>query len=134
MLEPRVSAVRESIPEFIPLARAAAIVHDRLFPSHPSKDSKTLDLIALALSELVPMYQRDMNTGALRALTQQEVAAGRFTRGATTLEIAGRPALRYLVVSREQALAAAETLARDPVRAARVSLPQRQSAQASARR
>src|SRR2546423_10476665 len=134
MLEPRVSAVRECIPEFIPLARAAAMVHDRLFPGQPSKDSKTLDLIALALSELVPMYQRDMETGALRALTQAEVATGRFTRGATTLEVAGRPALRYLVVSREQALGAAETLARDPVRAARVSLPARQSAPASASR
>lgn len=134
MLESRVSAVRESMPEFIPLARAAAIVHDRLFPGHPAKDSKTLDLIALALSELLPMYQRDMGTGALRALTQAEVAAGRFTRGATTLEIAGRPALRYLVVAREQALGAAETLARDPAKAARVSLPPRQSAPASAPR
>lgn len=132
MLEPRVSAVRECIPEFIPLARAAAMAHDRLFPGQPSKDSKTLDLIALALSELLPLYQRDMETGALRALSQAEVAAGRFTRGATTMEIAGRPALRYLVVSREQALSAAETLARDPVRAARVSLTIPPASRASA--
>jgi hypothetical protein len=132
MLEPRVSAVRECIPEFIPLARAAAMAHERLFPGQPSKDSKTLDLIALALSELLPLYQRDMGTGALRALSQAEVAAGRFTRGATTMEIAGRPALRYLVVSREQALGAAETLARDPVRAARVSLTLAPATRASA--
>ena len=134
MLEPRVSAVRECIPEFIPLARAAAMVHDRLFPGQPSKDSKTLDLIALALSELLPLYQRDMETGALRALSQAEVAAGRFTRGATTMEITGRPALRYLVVSREQTLGAAETLARDPVRAARLSLTLPHAPRASAAR
>ena len=50
-----------SATDFIPLARAAAIVHERLFPEHPTKDAKTLDVIALALSTLMPLYQRDMD-------------------------------------------------------------------------
>src|SRR5206468_3213264 len=44
--------------DFIPLARAAALAHERLFPEQPSKDYKTLDVIALALSALMPLYQR----------------------------------------------------------------------------
>ncbi|HYR35973.1 MAG TPA: hypothetical protein VEQ87_16900, partial [Burkholderiales bacterium] len=72
--------------DFIPLARAAALAHERLFPEQPSKDFKTLDVIALALSSLMPLYQRDMESGALRAVEEAELAAGRFTRGATTLE------------------------------------------------
>lgn len=86
-------------PEFIPLARAAAMAHERLFPDRPSKDAKTLDLLALALSDVVPLYQRDMESGALRRLGEAEIAAARFTRGATTLEYRNRPPLRFLVVS-----------------------------------
>jgi hypothetical protein len=107
--------------DFIPLARAAALVHERLFPGHGGKESKTLDMIAVALSALVPLYQRDMSSGALRAVPQADIAAGRFTRGATTLEIPHRSPLRFLVVSREDAARAAETLSRDSVIAARVS-------------
>src|SRR3954452_21956185 len=86
-------------PDFIPLARAAAIVHERLFPEHPTKDAKTLDVIALALSTLLPPYRRDMYTGALHALPEAELAPGRFTRGATTLEGTYREPLRVLAVS-----------------------------------
>jgi hypothetical protein len=116
--------------DFIPLARAASLAHERLFPEQPSKDFKTLDVIALALSALVPLYQRDMESGALRALGEAEIAAGRFTRGATTLEFPDRPPLRYLVVSREQLPAAIETLMNDSLLAARVSLTLRQSPRA----
>src|SRR5581483_3245719 len=87
--------------DFIPLARAAALIHERLFPGHGSKESKTLDMIAVALSALMPLYRRDMESGALHAVAASEVAAGRFTRGATTLELPHRPPLRYLVVSRD---------------------------------
>jgi hypothetical protein len=87
--------------EFMPLARAAALAHDRLFPGQRVKDAKTLDLIALALSTVVPLYQRD-------------IASGRFTRGATRLEFAARPTLRFLVVSRRELYPAIETLAKDP--------------------
>jgi hypothetical protein len=108
--------------DFIPLARAAALAHQRLFPEQPSKDFKTLDVIALALSSLIPLYQRDMDSGALRALDGAELAAGRFTRGATTLEFANRPPLRFLVVSREQLPGAIERLLSDSLLASRVSL------------
>jgi hypothetical protein len=103
--------------DFIPLARAASLAHDRLFP-HGPKDSKRLDLVALALSAHLPLYQRDMDSGGLRRLDEAEIAAGRFTRGATTLEYASRPPLRYLVVSRSGLAAAIEKLTGDASTAA----------------
>jgi len=121
--EPREAAATD----FIPLARAAALAHDRLFPEHPSKDAQTLDVLALALSALMPLYQRDMETGALRPVGEQELERGRFTRGATRLEAANREPLRFLVVSRAELGAAIDKLARDSLVAARVSLTLRQS-------
>ena len=112
--------------DFIPLARAASLAHERLFPDQPSKDFKTLDVIALALSSLVPLYQRDLATDALRRLDEAEIGAGRFTRGATTLEFTDRPPLRYLVVSRESLNGAIERLMGDALLAGRVSLTLRQ--------
>ena len=100
--------------EFIPLARAAALAHDRLFPGQSAKDAKHLDLLALALSTLVPLYQRDAKTDALRALAQDDIARGRFTRGATRLEFADRPTLRFLVVARRELYPAIEAIAKDP--------------------
>jgi hypothetical protein len=96
-------------------------MHERLFPGHGSKESKTLDMIAVALSALLPLYQRDIKSGALHAVAASDVAAGRFTRGATTLEIPHRPPLRYLVVSRENLAQAAAALVGDSVTAARVA-------------
>src|SRR5213079_2839596 len=86
--------------DHIPLARAAALAYERLFPDQGAKDSKTLDMIALALSSVMPLYQRNMESDTLRRLEEVEIADGRFTRGATTVEFAHRPPLRYLVVSR----------------------------------
>ena len=112
--------------DYIPLPRAASLAHERLFPGS-AKDAKTLDVLALALSALVPLYQRDMETGELRPLSGEEVQAGRFTRGATRLEIPGREPLRFLVVPREGVDGALAKLASDVVLAARVSLTLRQS-------
>jgi hypothetical protein len=100
--------------EFIPLARAAALVHQRLFPGHGVKDAKTLDMIALALSALVPLYQGDVENGTLSVLEAAEVARGRFTRGAARLEFPHREPLRFLLVSRRELTPAIETIARDP--------------------
>ena len=108
------------LDDFIPLARAAALIHERLFPGH-GKESKTLDMIAVALSALVPLYQRDMKSGGLQPVPEADVAAGRFTRGATTLEIPHRMPLRYLVVSRGSLAQAAAALVADSVTAARVA-------------
>jgi hypothetical protein len=120
--------------DFIPLARAAALAHERLFPEQTSKDYKTLDVIALALSALIPLYQRDMESGALRAIAEGEITAGRFTRGATTLEFPNRPPLRFLVVSRESLAGAIQKLQDDSLLAARVSLALRQSPKSAERR
>ena len=120
-------------PDFLPLARAAAIVHERLFPDHATKESKTLDVIALAISAVVPLYRREIETGAVVRVSDQELAAGRFSRGATTLEFATRSPLRFLVIAREDLTRAVETLVRDSTTAARVSLTLRQSPRPAAR-
>lgn len=113
------------LQDFIPLARAAAVAHDELFPDQQPKESKALDVIALALSALIPLYQRDEGSGVLRALGESELATGRFTRGATTLEFPNRPPLRSLVVSRDQLLAAVEAMREDVLIVGRVSLTRR---------
>ena len=112
--------------DFLPLARAAALAHDQLFPDQPVKESKALDVIALALSALIPLYQRDTDSGALRALTESELATGRFTRGATTLEFPHHAPLRSLVVGREPLLGAINALREDTPISGRVSLTRRQ--------
>jgi hypothetical protein len=114
-----------ALQDFIPLARAAAIAHDELFPDQQPKESKALDIIALALSVLIPLYQRDEGGAVLRALGESELSTGRFTRGATTLESPNRPPLRSLVVSRDQLLAAIESMREDTHIAGRVSLTRR---------
>lgn len=103
-----------AVMDLIPLARAAALAHERLFPGSGVKDAKTLDVLALALSAHITLYQRDAEGGALRALKEEEIAPGRFTRGATRLEFAHRAPLRFLMVSRAELYRAIETLARDP--------------------
>jgi len=112
--------------DYLPLARAAALAHERLFPGQGAKDSKTLDLLAVGLSALIPFYQRDVESGELHEVAKREIEAGRFTRGATTLEFANRPPLRYLVVSRRQLYAALGTLAKDSPLAARLGAARRQ--------
>ena len=111
--------------DYIPLARAAALAHDQLFQPESVKDSKALDVIALALSVLIPLYHRASEGDALRPLTESEIATGRFTRGATTLEFPNRPPLRSHLVSREQLLHAIDGLREDAIVLGRVSLTRR---------
>lgn len=99
--------------EYLPLARAAALVHARLFPQESVKDVKTLDLLGLAISALIPLYQRDMKSGMVGVLEAGDIARGRFTRGASRLELAGRPPLRFLLVSRRELYPAIERVAAD---------------------
>jgi hypothetical protein len=100
--------------QFIPLPRAAALVHERLFPGHDVKDAKTLDMIALALSALIPLYQGDVENVTPSVLDAAEIARGRFTRGAARLEFPDRTPLRFLLVSRAELYRAIETIAKDP--------------------
>lgn len=116
--------------DYLPLARAAALAHERLYPEQPHKETKTLDVLALALSALVPLYQRDMDSGAVRRLSEAELAAGRFTRGATTVEFTHRPPLRFLLVERASLYAAIQSLMGDAVVSARVRLTMRPRASA----
>jgi hypothetical protein len=110
----RYDSVRDAeAAEYLPLARAAALVHARLFPRESAKDVKTLDLLGLAISALIPLYQRDMKSGAVRALEGADIARGRFSRGASRLEIAGRAPLRFLLVSCRELYPAIERIAKD---------------------
>jgi hypothetical protein len=109
----------ESPLEYIPLSRAAILAHERLFPDH-AKDARALDVLALALSAAIPIYQRDAKTDAVQRVADSLIAAGRFTRGATRLEIPHRPPLGSLVVSRADLARALETLVRDSLAAARL--------------
>ena len=100
--------------DLVPLARAAALAHNRVFPGESVRDMKRLDLLALALSTLLPLYQRENEKDAPRALDKTEIGAGRFTRGATRLERPDRPPLRFLMVSRSDLSAALEAIVKDP--------------------
>jgi hypothetical protein len=119
--------------EYMPLARAAALVHERVFPEERLKETKTLDLLALALSSVTTLYQRDEASGEIRPLSAEEVADGYFTRGATRLEFQDRPTLRFLLVRREAVDGAIKKLVDDPLVAGRVSLTLRQSPRAAPR-
>ena len=112
--------------DYLPLARAAALAHEHLYPDKPQKDSKTLDVLALALSALIPLYQRDMDTGLVRRLSDDELGAGRFTRGATTVEFLNRPPLRFLLVERSGICGAIQRLMDDSLVSARLRLTVRQ--------
>ena len=107
--------------DFIPLARAAALAHNRVFPGESVRDMKMLDLLALALSTVIPLYQRENEKEAPRALDKVAIIAGRFTRGAMRLEFAGHPPLRFLVVARRDLSAALEALAKDAAAIYRIS-------------
>jgi len=117
-----IRAMRDSfrMPDLIPLGRAAIVVHDRLCPGQDVKDAKALDLLAVALSALIPLYQRDARSDAVERLATAVITAGRFTRGATRLEFRDRAPLGSLMVSRADLERALETLARDPDIAARL--------------
>ena len=106
--------------EFMPLARAAILAHERLFPAHAVKESKVLDVLALALSALIPLYRREGGSEEVEQLGRAEIEAGRFTRGATRLEFRDRAPLGGLVVARCDLAGALEAMARDPGIAARL--------------
>ena len=107
--------------DLMPLARAAVLAHGRVFPGESVRETKMLDVLALALSTLLPLYQREGEKDAPRAVAKADIAAGRFTRGAARLEIAGRPPLRFLMVNRRDLGAALEALAKDAAAISRIS-------------
>lgn len=118
--------------QFIPVARAAALLHNRLFPGQSAKEAETLDTLALALSAAVPMYLRDPDTGAMRAVDKAVIARGRFTRGATRLEFDEGAPLRFLLVSQRELEPALQSLAADPASLLKTCPPQPAAARPAA--
>ena len=115
--------------EYVPLARAAALLYARLFPADKVKDAKTLDLLAVAITARVPLYQQEVENGPVRKIDEAYIARGRFTRGAARLEVADRPPLRFLLVPRAALYAALDPIAADPIlRTCRRPLPAYSSA------
>ena len=102
---------------FLTLSKAVARAHSRLFPDEPYKDPSTLQVIALALTDLIPMYWRDARTGEQHQLTEIELAAAQFTR--SVMELLSVPKVRF-----EAALDTLQVVSLDQ---ARVSLTMRQS-------
>ena len=101
--------------EYLPLARAATLLYARLFPGDKVKDAKTLDVLAMAITARVPLYQQEVENGPVRKVDEREIARGRFTRGAARLEVSDRPPLRFLLVPRAALYAALEPIAADPI-------------------
>ena len=111
-------------PNFIALSKAVVRAHSRMFPDEPYKDPRTLAVIALALTDLIPMYWCDARTGERHQLTEPELAAAQFTKAVMEL----------VSVSKIRFEAALDTLQIASLDQARVSLTLRQSPQpASAR-
>jgi hypothetical protein len=109
---------------FLALSKAVARVHSRLYPEEPYKDLRTLQVIALALTELVPLYWSDARTGERHQLTEIELAAAQFTRA--VMELLSVPTRRFE--------AALDTLQATSLDQARASLTMRQSPRVSAGR
>lgn len=102
---------------FLALSKAVVRAHSRLFPEEPYKDPRTLQVIALALTDLIPMYWRDARTGERHQLTEIELSAAQFTR--SVMELLSVPKVRFE--------AALDTLQATSLDQARVSLTMRQS-------
>lgn len=105
---------------FISLSKAVARAHSRLFPEEPYKEPRILQVIALALTELVPMYWRESG----RELTEPELSAERFTEAG----------MERLLVPRRRFEAALDTMQLVSLDQARVSLTLRQSPRQTPRR
>lgn len=106
---------------FIGLANAVARAHTRLFPDEPHKSPRTLQVIALALTDLMPIYTRD----GRRQLTAPELTMAAFT--AATMEL--------LMVSKLHFETALQSMQGASLDEARASLTLRQSPRpATARR
>ena len=102
---------------FIELSRAVARAHARLFPDEPYKDLRTLQVIALALTDLLPMFWRDARTGERHQLTEPELAAAQFTRA--MMDLVSVPKQRFEAVL--------DTMHAASLDQARASLTMRQS-------
>jgi hypothetical protein len=104
---------------FIPLSKAVAQAHRRLFPDEPVRELKTLQTIALAFTALMPIYRASSE----QQLTEPELVNERFTESG----------MEELMVSKVRFEAALATMQVTSLDMARVSLTLRQSPRPSAR-
>jgi hypothetical protein len=81
---------------FIVLSKAVARAHSRLLPDEPYKDPRTLAVIALALTDLIPMFWCDARTGERHQLTELELTATQFTKA--VMELLSVPKRRFEAV------------------------------------
>jgi hypothetical protein len=105
---------------YIPLSKAVAQAHRRLFPDEPVRDLKTLQTIALAFTALMPIYRASSE----QQLTEPELINERFTESA----------MEELLVSKVRFEAALATMQVASLDMARASLTLRQSFRPSAGR
>lgn len=105
---------------YIPLSKAVAQAHRRLFPDEPVRDPKTLHTIALALTELMPIYR----VSSQQQLTEPELVNERFTESG----------MEQLSVSKVRFDAVIATLQVASLDMARVSLTMRQRPRPSVQR
>lgn len=98
---------------YIPLSKAVAQAHRRLFPDEPVRDPKTLQTIALAFTALMPIYR----ASSQQQLTEPELLSERFTESG----------MEQLIVSKVRLDAVIATLQVTSLDLARVSLTMRQS-------
>ena len=105
---------------FIPLSKAVAQAHRRLFPDEPVRELKTLQAIALAFTELMPIYRANSE----QQLTEPELINERFTESG----------MEQLIVSKVRFEAVIATMQVASLDMARASLTLRQSTRPSARR
>jgi hypothetical protein len=102
---------------YIPLSQAVAQAHRWLLPDEPYQELSTLQAIALALTDLIPMYWQDARTGERHELNAPELAAATFTPAA----------MKVLCVPKRRFEAALATMQVASLDQARVSLTLRQS-------
>lgn len=99
----------------IPLSTATTLALARLQPEHDPRDRRSVDarnVVAVALSALIPIYKRDPHTSALQRMSEEELSAGRFLDGASKFVFDdGRPDVQLLAVRKDEADAAIEEIA-----------------------
>lgn len=104
--------------ELIPLAAAAARALGRLLPEHVANDRRSLEslnLVAVAISALIPVYSRSANSGIVQRVTEAELSAGRFADGAARFVLKSGVELPPLLVRQADADTAIEKLVADYV-------------------
>jgi hypothetical protein len=77
-----------SARELIPLSLAAAHALARLVPAHIARSPggvESLNLVAIEICALVPVYRRDSPSGEPRRITKADLAAGKLALDASSL-------------------------------------------------